>query len=278
MNKMKRLQITGVIIFKMAILISVIGWGSLHSQTYIFPDTVKGIIMHWNPNTEPDLAGYVIKFTTSQGSTSYIPVGLDTIKAWTMSQITNPLWLSVAAFDRSGNQADYSPPTPIKVKFESVVPPVLPPPSTVDIPYIATDFQDWHWSHVVQVKSAPYGPGVYLMKRAWDDIGEISRSFSVPDSGLWNISFRFSGDLTMEIARRTNITKYTLSKVYETSFPGVWGNASFNLSLKLNIETIAIRFYGDGLIEMENEPFSILKEGVDTTSPALVRFPMVKSF
>jgi len=69
------------------------------------PVTVTAL---WQPNTEPDLAGYVVVYGSESGVYSYeVDTGLDTTLAIDWDNMSS-LYAAVKAYDTSGNVSDLS--------------------------------------------------------------------------------------------------------------------------------------------------------------------------
>lgn len=67
-------------------------------------------ILHWQPNTDPDLAGYRIYYgTASRSYGPYIPVGAS-VTSYTLNGLVegNTYYFTLTALDTSGNESGYS--------------------------------------------------------------------------------------------------------------------------------------------------------------------------
>jgi len=64
----------------------------------------------WDPNTEPDLAGYELHYGTSPGSYTQVRVIGSTFTTWTVTNLNegNRYYFALKAFDASGNRSGFS--------------------------------------------------------------------------------------------------------------------------------------------------------------------------
>ena len=67
------------------------------------------INLAWDPNTEPDLAGYRVYYGTASG-TYGAPIDVKKVTTYTLTGLTlgQTYFLAVTAYDTSGNESDYS--------------------------------------------------------------------------------------------------------------------------------------------------------------------------
>ena len=72
------------------------------------PDTGK-VVISWNRNTEPDLAGYKVYWgTKSREYSNVVDVGLDTFKVITGLKFFTNYFFAITAYDTIPNESDFS--------------------------------------------------------------------------------------------------------------------------------------------------------------------------
>ena len=92
----------------------------------LFPALIMGgsVVVSWQPNTEPDLAGYRIFYGTT---TNFYSVTLDagTATQWTVNNLTtgNTYYFAVTAYDTCGNESAYS--QEASILIQDIAPPTV---------------------------------------------------------------------------------------------------------------------------------------------------------
>lgn len=69
-------------------------------------DTLDTLTVSWNPNTEPDLAGYKVHYGIEPGVYESIDVGY--LVEYDIEGLTGPHYFAVTAYDTAGNESLYS--------------------------------------------------------------------------------------------------------------------------------------------------------------------------
>ena len=167
------------------------------------------ITLAWDPNTEPDLAGYKVYYGTASrvyGS----PIILGKVTTYTLAGLTQGqnYFYSVTARDTSGNDSDYSnevsgvPSEPTQAYTVTTNPSGLQ--ITVDgASYTAPQAFSWvvGSTHTVSVSSPQAGgSGIRYVYSSWSDGGGQSHTVTVPSSSTtYTASFSTEYSLTTSV-------------------------------------------------------------------------------
>lgn len=86
--------------------------------------SAQTVIVTWDANTEPDLAGYKIYYgTQSRTYDTIINIGADTIKLLNGFEVDKEYFFAVTAYDSAGNESEYSDEVSIVIKLKDKIPP-----------------------------------------------------------------------------------------------------------------------------------------------------------
>jgi hypothetical protein len=143
----------------------------------------------WDPNTEPDLAGYKVYFGT--GSRTYgSPIDVGNVTTYTLVGLNQgqPYFISVTAYDRSNRESEYSNEVSGVAKEPTQTYTVTTNPSGLEIivdgvTYTAPQAFNWVMgsTHTVSVSSPQAGGfGARYVYSSWNDGGQQSHTITTP--------------------------------------------------------------------------------------------------
>lgn len=160
----------------------------------------------WDPNTEPDLAGYKVYFGT--GSRAYgSPIDVGNVTTYTLVGLNqgHPYFISVTAYDRSNRESEYSNEVSGVAKEPTQTYTVTTNPSGLEIivdGVTCTAPQAFNWvmgsTHNVSVSSSQEGGfGARYVYSSWNDGGQQSHTITAPSySTTYAASFNTECRLT----------------------------------------------------------------------------------
>jgi hypothetical protein len=260
-KKLHKCQLFGFFLFEIALLIAAFGMGrNLFGQAIdkvIYSDACTQCGLYWHPNTEPDLARYVIEVKNCIRGLTESFYTSDTSFTWLTTVIDDSAQVRLMAVDQSGNQSAWIP-WITGVKHHDLP---IPPPANVNVPYAAADFSDWDRLGIVLWENRDRGWGLYTYQIPPDNpVSAIWKLFySTP--GNWELALRYTGSPKIEITKN-NVTSVSTLPVRENL-------TSYMMPLTLTTAPIMVKI--SGVFFIEAGTFKILEAGVDTTPPSMPR-------
>jgi len=167
------------------------------------------ITLTWDPNTEPDLAGYKVYYGAASGVYKS-PINVGKVTAYTLTGLPQgqTLFVSVTAYDTSNRESEYS----NEVSGVSTEPTqaytVTTHPSGLQITVDGTTYtapQSFRWevgsAHTVSVSSPQAaGFGARYVYSSWSDGGQQSHTITAPSSSTtYTASFITQYSLTTSL-------------------------------------------------------------------------------
>jgi uncharacterized repeat protein (TIGR02543 family) len=164
----------------------------------------------WDPNTEPDLAGYKLYYgTTSESYGS--PINAGNVTTYTLSGLTSGqrYYISVTAYDTSSNESGYSSEVNGIATDPTLTQTVATSPSGLQITVDGTTYtspRTFNWaagsSHTLSVSSPQSGlTGIRYIYGSWSDGGGQSHTITAPSSSItYTASFITQYTLTSSAA------------------------------------------------------------------------------
>ena len=221
------------------------------------------ITLAWDPNTEPDLAGYKVYYgTASRGYGSPIIVGKVTTHTLTGLTQGQNYFYSVTACDTSGRESEYSnevsgvPSEPTQVYTVTTNPSGLQ--ITVDgASYTAPRAFSWvaGSTHTVSVSSPQAGgSGIRYVYSSWSDGGGQSHTVTVPSS-----STTYTASFGTEYSLTTSVQQPAMGAV--TPSGTNWYNSGQTVSVSATANQGYSFSYWTGDLSGTTSPTSITMNG-----------------
>ena len=208
------------------------------------PALAASALMTWAPNSEPDLAGYRIHYGTAPGSYA-TSADVGNVTSYTVPNLSpgTTYYLTVTAYDLSGNESTYATEVPLAIASTDTTAPTVTPPPAVTVEATgaltpatlgtatASDPEDGPVAASADV-GGPFPPGVHTITwRATDsagNVGSATQTVTVTDTSGPTVgappavTVEASGDLTpatLGTASATDLVDGTLPATPDNTGP-----------------------------------------------------------